>query len=121
MGRTALVGVFVREAHTVVDRLSDAPPGGAPLVAVERKVDAPVQPEDSRLGRRLVKRAERARLLRRHQVVIGVEGVGERLVSEEVGEDGCGRPGLGRVPKRYEGLGGVTMYGSQLSSMWSWM
>ncbi len=80
------------EAHAVVDRLSDTPPGGAPIAVVERIVDASVQPGDGRLRRRLVKRAERARFLGRHQVVIGVEGVGERLGSEEVGEDGCGRP-----------------------------
>jgi hypothetical protein len=90
--RGALVVVPVLEVHTVVDRLSDTPPGGAPLVVVERIVDASVQPGDGRFRRRLVERAERARLLGRHQVVIGVEGVGERLVSEEVGEDGCGRP-----------------------------
>jgi hypothetical protein len=38
------VVVLVREAHALVDRLSDAPPGGAPFLIVDRIVDAGVQP-----------------------------------------------------------------------------
>lgn len=59
--RGALVVVLGLEPHAVVDRLSDAPPGAAPLAVVEGVVDAPVQPGNGRL-RRLMKRAERARL-----------------------------------------------------------
>jgi tetratricopeptide (TPR) repeat protein len=91
----------------VDDRLSDTLPGGEPVVVVEREMDASVQAGDRRLRRRLVKRAERARLLGRHQVVLGMSRVGERLAAEQVGEDCRGRPRLCRVPGgiRREGRG----------------
>ena len=74
------VVVLLPEAYAViVYRLSDAPPGREPIVVVERVVDATVQAGDRRLRRRFVKRAERARLLGRHQLVIRCGGVGERL------------------------------------------
>jgi xanthine dehydrogenase molybdopterin-binding subunit B len=63
----------------------------------------------------LVKRAERAGLLERHQVVIGVGGVRERLDPEHGGEDRGGRPDCVECPEVYVGKDGVTKYDSQLT------
>ena len=49
-------------------------------MVVEREVDASVQAGDRRLGRRRIEGAERARLLGRHQAVVGVRGVREALI-----------------------------------------
>src|SRR5882724_12856728 len=84
--------VIALELHPVEDRLTYALPRREPVVVIEREVDAPVEPGDSRFGRRLLEGVEHARLLGRHQTVVGVRRVREALDPEHVGEDVRRRP-----------------------------
>jgi hypothetical protein len=75
------------EGNPVENDLADAPALRQAVVVVERVVDAGIEPGDGRFFRGLVKGVEGARGLRRRQLMIGEQRVGERDRAEHVGED----------------------------------
>src|SRR5205814_950576 len=90
---------LVLEAYSVVDYLTNALPGGEPVLVIEPEVDASVEPGNGRLSRGLLERVERARLLGWCQTVIGMNRIRETLGPEHVSEDARRRSRLCRVSR----------------------